>query len=1166
MAERGNMPIFVPRTVAALERAATLLARRVAAPVRTIGARALSFADRVVGSWTGAHSPTASGFVVAGERPPMRAAERGGYGMVMPRPWYEVAAETSADVEDETISAAASQPRSAPAATPLRVTPAADRGASIPRTALTAPPEVVERSSEAPASAPPRRTTSTPPTSSAQQPTVTTQVAPAAERPSAQDVTATSSSGISSVTEADVRVVEALGLREFAPAPPPMAVVPTARPSTPLARALSHTAWVDAQLRAVTTPVEQPRTTGSYVFVAPAEVERAPMPAGRAVGAPLAPVAAPRPTPAAPISTSAPVSQSVMSPAAPTYVPPAVATSAFSAALPDPRLLSTLPPMAQRVAEFVARLVGVQSAFDAAPLPAAPVATAIAPPPLSARVPARSFVTAAPERPPTDAPAAVAMTSATASPAVASTNTTAAPRTIAPVVASTYSPAAPAASWRPGAIAARFEQLGAAVDARVSAAWGATSTTPARAVATISPTYVTSAPEPQVRAATGPARMSEFMDKLVGVQAIRATAPLSLQSVQSLAPVAAVAATEARSPAGASLRAPARVALQSMMAVTPAEKAAQALLTPAPQSPRGEAVATMAPGGIGLRAEQMGGIIGVRAASLSIDFVDPARLAMLSGAAPSMTTVTPAPDSRAETTTTPTPETIMPAPRPLFAASPAVSVASRALTAEEWSLVATFPSTATAVQMVTARHAAEWQELASMARATSVGPQTLLTATPEAATRAESTRAESTRVESTRSAATTTRFDAPMIGARSARPAPPAPGRDAARAEEPRTMAAAARGGAPREYVAPSLPTVRSVQTVIDASAARLPGGRTPRGSFTWPKLAEFTSAVSDFSTPAAVTVAEQAAQAGPGVPMWGAMPALITVSPTLAASNAAGEAPGASGATTLVTMAPARGATTASGGTAARADLPSMTLMTAAATREARVALRATGSAASGESDGRSAPMTLTGGAVEATRIGGAASGDGLSAANGGVSNVRTAQSMPLTANGAGQANGAGPTGPAARALELARPFLRMVDAAVGGDGARSAAPRFYEQPQPLVSGAPSNDSATRMVEALRSQPAATPSDDRVTLADLTLISIASATQQVAASAAGGGPSSASSSGGAPSGAGEGGAAAGGGGKSGNPAQEIEELARAAFDELQRLITIARERSGGHG
>jgi hypothetical protein len=157
---------------------------------------------------------------------------------------------------------------------------------------------------------------------------------------------------------------------------------------------------------------------------------------------------------------------------------------------------------------------------------------------------------------------------------------------------------------------------------------------------------------------------------------------------------------------------------------------------------------------------------------------------------------------------------------------------------------------------------------------------------------------------------------------------------------------------------------------------------------------------------------------------------------------------------------------------------------------------------------------------------------------------------------------------GPAARALELARPFLRLVENGLTGadGGARGGAtPRFFEQPQPMVAGAPSSDSASRMVEALRTQPATATSDDRVSLADLTLIAIASATQQVAASPAGGGPSG---GGGAAAPAASAEPASGGGGskKSGNPAQEVEELARAAFDELQRLFAMARERSGEHG
>jgi len=38
------------------------------------------------------------------------------------------------------------------------------------------------------------------------------------------------------------------------------------------------------------------------------------------------------------------------------------------------------------------------------------------------------------------------------------------------------------------------------------------------------------------------------------------------------------------------------------------------------------------------------------------------------------------------------------------------------------------------------------------------------------------------------------------------------------------------------------------------------------------------------------------------------------------------------------------------------------------------------------------------------------------------------------------------------------------------------------------------------------------------------------------------------------------------GGAGSANPEQEIEELARAAFDAMLRQMAIARERSGDHG
>ena len=114
------------------------------------------------------------------------------------------------------------------------------------------------------------------------------------------------------------------------------------------------------------------------------------------------------------------------------------------------------------------------------------------------------------------------------------------------------------------------------------------------------------------------------------------------------------------------------------------------------------------------------------------------------------------------------------------------------------------------------------------------------------------------------------------------------------------------------------------------------------------------------------------------------------------------------------------------------------------------------------------------------------------------------------------------------------------------------------------MVSARAADPAASSIVEAMRAQPTATSSDDRVTLSDLTLISMASATQQIAASPTGAGPTSASaSSSSSPSSGDQGHGGSGQGGGTGNPVQEIEELARAAFHELQRLITLERERSG---
>ena len=112
------------------------------------------------------------------------------------------------------------------------------------------------------------------------------------------------------------------------------------------------------------------------------------------------------------------------------------------------------------------------------------------------------------------------------------------------------------------------------------------------------------------------------------------------------------------------------------------------------------------------------------------------------------------------------------------------------------------------------------------------------------------------------------------------------------------------------------------------------------------------------------------------------------------------------------------------------------------------------------------------------------------------------------------------------------------------------------------MVAAQAADPAANSIVAAMRAQPAATSGDDRVTLSDLTLISMASATQQVAASPAGSSPPSAAASPASGGGGGDGGGAGHGGG-TGNPVQEIDELARAAFHELQKLIMLERERSG---
>jgi hypothetical protein len=409
------------------------------------------------------------------------------------------------------------------------------------------------------------------------------------------------------------------------------------------------------------------------------------------------------------------------------------------------------------------------------------------------------------------------------------------------------------------------------------------------------------------------------------------------------------------------------------------------------------------PGGLGARAEQLAGQLGVRAAGLSIDFIDPAGLsALMSG---ELAYLQPPAGSEKSAT--------VGARR-----AAGSSGSSRAISPEEWALVATFPSVATAAQVAGARRAGSWAAGAgSLIRTVQAPAQTLLSASAGGAFGGGSAAgifgrqlAGSQSME-IGGASMALSGGGPLLSASGGEPA----------------RAPLSTVELPRDLVAP---------TVIATDRARLPSGRAPRGSYPWPRAAQ--SEIGAGAAPRMVAVGAQAEETGEramqGAPPW------------------------------------------------------------------------------------RARPVVLAGGAEA-------------------------------------------PAGPAGAALALARPFFEIIRGGLSPSEPGSAGQSVGRAalPQPLVSAAPAGEAAARMIQAVRQPPATAPSDDRVTLADLTLISVASASQQVAAAEAGGAPAPAparptdsSSSGGAP--------------QSHGPApakEDIEELAREVFNELQKLVEIARERSG---
>ncbi|MSP60393.1 MAG: hypothetical protein EXR72_08635 [Myxococcales bacterium] len=154
----------------------------------------------------------------------------------------------------------------------------------------------------------------------------------------------------------------------------------------------------------------------------------------------------------------------------------------------------------------------------------------------------------------------------------------------------------------------------------------------------------------------------------------------------------------------------------------------------------------------------------------------------------------------------------------------------------------------------------------------------------------------------------------------------------------------------------------------------------------------------------------------------------------------------------------------------------------------------------------------------------------------------------------------------------DAASSLLQLVTASSGGSAAAasgsgssssSRAPQLsLVQPSsgPAVSSAPASESSARILDALRSQQQNAPSDDRVTLADLTLVAAASSTHQLAASdhVAQSAPHNASHS--------SAGSAKASGGEKESPEAErrkIESMARDVLEEVYRMSEVGRERSG---
>jgi hypothetical protein len=147
----------------------------------------------------------------------------------------------------------------------------------------------------------------------------------------------------------------------------------------------------------------------------------------------------------------------------------------------------------------------------------------------------------------------------------------------------------------------------------------------------------------------------------------------------------------------------------------------------------------------------------------------------------------------------------------------------------------------------------------------------------------------------------------------------------------------------------------------------------------------------------------------------------------------------------------------------------------------------------------------------------------------------------------------------PRSVAMELIAPFVEAARAE-----STSAASSFARPASPVVSGHAPDEASRSLVTALAAAQSAgaQASTDRLTLADLTLISFASATEQVAASPHGAAPQPAASHS-----AGGGGGRAGGAGAEapGDEDGEVDLIAERVYDRLRMLLRERQENRGHH-